>query len=75
MLLALTFVVVISLPVFDPLKQAMGNMSLTDLFFRIGHRGSEVNQDITIVDIKDEYNRCNIAHVTHNFSVFAKFNN
>ncbi len=63
LLVGLTYVVVISLPVFDPLKKAMGNMSSTDLFFKIGERGSEVNQDITIVDIGDEYNRGNIARI------------
>jgi CHASE2 domain-containing sensor protein len=39
----------------------MSDMSTTDVFFQITNKSSQVNQDITIVDIKDEYNRGRIA--------------
>lgn len=50
-----------NLSLFYPVKRALGNMSATDFFFQITHKNSSVNQNITIVDIKDEYNRGNIA--------------
>lgn len=60
-LLGITYLVVMNLSMFDPFKKAMGNMSSTDFFFQVAHKGSDVNQDITIVDIKDEFNRGNLA--------------
>ncbi|MBP5687906.1 MAG: CHASE2 domain-containing protein [Muribaculaceae bacterium] len=60
-LTGLTYYVVLNFSMFDPLEEALGNMSSTDLFFRVANKGSDVNQDITIVDIGNEYNRGNLA--------------
>lgn len=50
-----------NLSLFYPVKRALGNMSATDFFFQITHEASSVNQNITIIDIQDEYNRGKIA--------------
>ena len=57
----LLYTAVSGLALFSPVKRAMSDMSTTDVFFQITNKTSEVNQDITIVDIKDEYNRGRIA--------------
>ena len=60
-ILWLLYTAVNGLSLFSPVKRAMSDMSTTDVFFQITNKTSEVNQDITIVDIKDEYNRGKIA--------------
>ena len=55
------YAAVSGLSLFSPVKRALSDMSTTDVFFQITNKSSQVNQDITIVDIKDEYNRGNIA--------------
>lgn len=60
-ILWLLYAAVSGLSLFSPVKRAMSNMSTTDVFFQITNKTSPVNQDITIVDIKDEYNRGKIA--------------
>lgn len=60
-ILWLLYTAVNGLSLFSPVKRAMSDMSTTDVFFQITNKTSEVNQDITIVDIKDEYNRASIA--------------
>lgn len=60
-ILWLLYIAVNGLSLFSPVKRAMSDMSTTDVFFQITNKTSEVNQDITIVDIKDEYNRGKIA--------------
>lgn len=62
-LIGIGYAAVMSFPIFDPLKEAMSDMSMTDYFFRLADKNSDVNQDITIVDIKDEANRGKIAKV------------
>jgi len=57
----LLYTAVNGLSLFSPVKRAMSDMSTTDVFFQITNKTSQVNQDITIVDIKDEYNRGRIA--------------
>ena len=52
---------VMNFSLFYPVKRALGNMSATDLFFQITEETSSVNQNITILDLKDEYNRGKIA--------------
>lgn len=60
-ILWLLYAAVSGLSLFSPVKRALSDMSTTDVFFQITNKSSQVNQDITIVDIKDEYNRGNIA--------------
>lgn len=60
-ILWLLYATVSGLSLFSPVKRAMSDMSTTDVFFQITNKSSQVNQDITIVDIKDEYNRGSIA--------------
>ena len=60
-ILWLLYAAVSGLSLFSPVKRALRDMSTTDVFFQITNKSSQVNQDITIVDIKDEYNRGNIA--------------
>ena len=60
-ILWLLYAAVSGLSLFSPVKRAMSDMSTTDVFFQITNKSSQVNQDITIVDIKDEYNRGSIA--------------
>ncbi len=60
-ILWLLYTAVNGLSLFSPVKRAMSDMSTTDVFFQITNKTSEVNQDITIVDIKDEFNRGTIA--------------
>ena len=55
------YAAVSGLSLFSPVKRALSDMSTTDVFFQITNKSSQVNQDITIVDIKDEYNRGSIA--------------
>ena len=57
----LLYTAVNGLSLFSPVNRAMSDMSTTDVFFQITNKTSQVNQDITIVDIKDEYNRGRIA--------------
>lgn len=52
---------VMNFSLFYPVKRALGNMSATDFFFQITEETSSVNQNITILDLKDEYNRGKIA--------------
>ena len=52
---------VINISLFNPVKRAMSNMSTTDFFFQITEETSSVNQNITILNLKDEYNRGKIA--------------
>ena len=52
---------VMNFSLFYPVKRALGNMSATDLFFLLIEETSSVNQNITILDLKDEYNRGKIA--------------
>ena len=58
----LLYTVVTGLSFFSPVRRAFSDMSTTDLFFQIENKNSQVNQDITIVDIADEYNRGTIAN-------------
>ena len=60
-LLVLCFWLVDSFTALDPWKKITGNLSMTDFFFKVGYDYSDVNQDITVVDIKDEFKRGNIA--------------
>lgn len=60
-ILWLLYAAVSGLSLFSPVKRALSDMSTTDVFFQITNKSSQVNQDITIVDIKDEYNRGRIA--------------
>ena len=60
-ILWLLYAAVSGLSLFSPVKRALRDMSTTDVFFQITNKSSQVNQDITIVDIKDEYNRGSIA--------------
>ena len=60
-LVGLSYLVVITLPFLDPLAKAIGNVSMTDFFSKLAHNDADVSQDVTIVDIKDEYNRGNLA--------------
>ena len=60
-ILWLLYAAVSGLSLFSPVKRALSDMSTTDVFFQITNKSSQVNQDITIVDIKDEYNRGSIA--------------
>ena len=60
-ILWILYAVVMNLSLFYPVKRALGNMSATDFFFQITHEASSVNQNITIIDIQDEYNRGKIA--------------
>lgn len=62
-LVGVGYAAVMSFPIFDPLKDAMSDMSMTDYFFSLADKNSDVNQDITIVDIKDEANRGKIARI------------
>ena len=62
-LVGLGYAAVKSIPLLDPLKDAMSDMSSTDYFFSLANKGSDVNQDITIVDLKDENNRGKVAQV------------
>ena len=57
----LTYLVVINLSFLDPLAKSLKNVSMTDFFSQLAHKNSDVSQDVTIVDIKDEYNRGNLA--------------
>ena len=57
----LTYLVIINLSFLDPLAKALSNVSMTDFFSQLAHKGSDVSQDLTIVDIKDEFNRGNLA--------------
>lgn len=60
-LIGVGYAAVMSFPFFDPLKQAMSDMSMTDYFFSLADKNSDLNQDITVVDIKDEAGRGKIA--------------
>lgn len=60
-ILWMLYAAVSGLSLFSPVKRALSDMSTTDVFFQITNKSSQVNQDITIVDIKDEYNRGSIA--------------
>lgn len=60
-ILWLLYAAISGLSLFSPVKRALSDMSTTDVFFQITNKSSQVNQDITIVDIKDEYNRGRIA--------------
>lgn len=60
-ILWLLYAAISGLSLFSPVKRALSDMSTTDVFFQITNKSSQVNQDITIVDIKDEYNRGSIA--------------
>ena len=60
-LLVLCFWFVTKFTALDPWKKITGNLSMTDFFFKVGYDYSDVNQDITVVDIKDEFKRGNIA--------------
>lgn len=62
-LIGVGYAAVMSFPFFDPLKQAMSDMSMTDYFFSLADKNSDLNQDITVVDIKDEAGRGKIAQV------------
>jgi CHASE2 domain-containing sensor protein len=57
----LTYLVIINLSFMDPLAKALSNVSMTDYFSKLAHKNSDVSQDLTIVDIKDEFNRGNLA--------------
>ncbi len=61
-LLWLLYAIVTGLSFFSPVKRALSDISATDLFFRISYNSSQTNQDITIVDIKNEYDRGAIAN-------------
>lgn len=60
-LVGLSYLVVINLSFLDPLAKAIGNVSMTDFFSKLAHNNADVSQDVTIVDIKDEFNRGNLA--------------
>ena len=49
----LTYLVIINLSFLDPLAKALSNVSMTDFFSQLAHKGSDVSQDLTIVEIKD----------------------
>ena len=58
----LLYAIVTGLSIFAPVNRALSDMSTTDLFFQIENKTSQVDQDITIVDIANEYNRGTIAN-------------
>ena len=60
-ILWILYAMVMNLSFFYPVKRALGNMSATDFFFQITEETSSVNQNITILNLKDEYNRGKIA--------------
>lgn len=60
-ILAILYALVFNLSVFYPVRRALGNLTATDFFFQLTNKEGVVNQDITIVDIKDEHSRANIA--------------
>lgn len=60
-ILWLLYTVVSGISIFSPVQKALSDMSATDLFFQIANKSSQINQDITIVDIDGEYDRGNIA--------------
>lgn len=61
-IVGLLYACVSGVSLFSPVKRAMDNMSTTDVFFKIANKNAPVNQDITVVDIKEEYDRAKIAH-------------
>lgn len=60
-ILWLLYAVISGVSFFSPIKRALSDMSTTDLFFQITNKTSDINQNITIVDIDGEYDRGNIA--------------
>ena len=60
----------LNLTIFNPIKQAFDDFSITDIYYAIERTGGKVkwSDDITIVDMTEQYHRADIAKTIENIT-------